>query len=197
VTTNAPPLNATVGFQLLLSSTVTNGGPSPGPIRFTDTVPTGLTIDAAAAGQGTCSTSGQNVTCAITGLPPGHSVPVDVVVTPTAAGAYASSVSVAVTSPLSDPNAANDTGSTTLTVHALTPAPVAKCVVPKLRGINLPFAKHVLHLLRCAAGAVRHMHSKSIHKGLVIRTSPGAGTYANGAKIAFEVSSGPRRKHHK
>jgi hypothetical protein len=197
VTTSAAPSNATAGNQALLSSTVSNAGPSPGPIRFTETVPTGVTINAAAAGEGTCSTSGQNVTCAITGLAPGQSAPVDVVVTPTAAGTYATSVSVAVSSPLSDPNAANDTGSATLTVHALPPAPVAHCVVPKLNAIRLPFAKQVVHLLGCAAGPVRKVHSKSIHKGLVIHTNPGPGTYANGSKIAFVVSAGPRRKHHK
>jgi hypothetical protein len=195
VVTSAAPSNATVGDQTLLSSTVTNGGPGSGPIGFTDTVPAGMTIDAAVAGQGTCSTSGQHVTCAITGLAPGQSAPVDVVVTPTAAGTYASSVSVTVSSPLSDPNAANDTGTATVTVPALTPAPVAKCVVPKLKGLKLPFAQHVVQLLGCAAGPVRTMHTKSVHKGLVIRTNPSPGTYASGATIAFAVSSGPRKKH--
>jgi hypothetical protein len=86
VASGAVPSNATIGDQALLSWTVSSGGPSSGPIRFTETVPTGLTIDAAVAGQGTCSTSGQTVTCAITALVPGQSAPVDVVVTPTVAG---------------------------------------------------------------------------------------------------------------
>jgi len=46
-------------------------------------------------------------------------------------------------------------------------------------------------------GPVRNVHAKSIHNGLVIRTNPGAGTCANGEKIGFAVSSGPRRKHDK
>jgi Domain of unknown function DUF11 len=197
VITSAGPSNAMAGSQALLSSTVSNHAGDTGPIRFADTVPTGLTINAVAAGQGTCATSAQLVTCTITGLAPGKSAPVDVVVTPTAAGSYANSVTVAVSTPDSDPNPADDTAAATLTVSALPPAPVAKCVVPKLGGIKLPFAKQVVRLLGCAVGQVRSAQSKSVHKGLVIRSNPGHGTYANGAKIAFTVSSGPPRKHRK
>jgi Domain of unknown function DUF11 len=197
VTTSVGPSNAMAGSQALLSSTVSNRAGDPGPIRFTDALPTGLTINAVAAGQGTCATSGQIVTCTITGLASGQGAPVDVVVTPTAAGTYANSVTVAVSSSDSDPNSVNDTASATLAVRALPPASVAKCVVPKLGRIKLPFAKQVVRLLGCAVGKVHNVHSKSIHKGLVIRSNPGHGTYANGAKIAFTVSSGPPGKHHK
>ena len=80
VTTSVGPSNAMAGSQALLSSTVSNLAGDPGPIRFTDTLPAGLTINAVAAGQGTCATSGQIVTCTITDLAPGQGVPVDVVV---------------------------------------------------------------------------------------------------------------------
>jgi Domain of unknown function DUF11/PASTA domain len=193
VTTSAVPSNGTAGYPALLSSTVSNGGPASAPITFTDTVPSGLTINAAAAGQGACSMSGQTVTCTITGLPPGQSAPVDVVVTPTATGSYTNTVSVAAS--LTDPNAANNTASATLTVGAS--ASARKCAVPKLKGVKLSLAKQLLHPLGCKAGPVRHAHSKSVHKGFVIGTRPGPGTYAAGRKITLLVSSGPAKKHHK
>lgn len=196
VTTSAAPANATAGNPALLSSTVTNGGPAVGSITFSDTVPAGLAIDAVAAGSGACTTTGQQVTCTISGLGVGQSAPVDIVVTPTAAGSYANGASVAVGSPFTDPHAANNTASTSLTVRAPVTPPPLKCAVPKLKGLGLPFAKHLLHLLNCTAGRVRHVHSRSVHKGEVIRTSPGAGTYAAGQKVALVVSSGPPKKKH-
>lgn len=207
--------DATVGYPALLSWTVTNNGPAAGPITLTDAIPAGLTVNAVAAGSGTCTTSGQQVTCTIAGLDSGQSAPVDIVVTPTAAGSYSNGASVAVSSPNTDPNTTNNTALATLTVHttAAPAAPVApvtppasaapaapvtpKCVVLRLNGIRLSFAKQLMHLLDCTAGSVRYAHSRSVQKGYVIATSPGPGTYTAGRKIAFVVSSGPKKKHDK
>lgn len=205
VSTTAGPSNATAGYPALLSSTVTNAGPGSSPITVTDSVPAGLTINGTAAAPGACTTSGQKVTCTITGLGVGQSGIVDIVVTPTASGNYANGVSTAVNSPFTDPNPANDSASATLTVQpkpvatgSTPPPPPLKCAVPKLKGLSLPFVKHLLHLLNCTAGRVHHTHSRSVRKGHVIRTSPGAGTYAAGHKVALVVSSGPpKKKRHK
>jgi hypothetical protein len=197
VTTSAGPANAAVGRSALLSSTVGNGGPGIDPITFADKVPAGLTIDSAAAGDGTCSTSGQTVTCRINGLPVGQSVPVDVVVTPSAAGTYANSVSVAVAAGTTDPNTSNNTASATLTVGpAVSAVSPVKCVVPKLKGTPSGIAKTVLKELGCKVKLTRR-HSSTVHKGLVIKTKPGAGTYANLKTVTLIVSSGPKKKHHK
>jgi hypothetical protein len=191
VTTSAAPANATAGSLGLLSSTVTDAGPSSGAITFTDTVPAGLTIDSAVAGSGSCSTTGQQVTCTISGLAPGQSAPVNIVVTPTAAKSYTNTVSVATAN---DPNAGNNTASATFTVAAAPPAP--KCVVPSLKRTPLSTAKRVLKLLGCKVGKTRKAHSTSVNKGLVIKTSPKAGTYPAGKTVSLTVSSGPRKKKH-
>lgn len=193
VTTSAGPANAAAGRSALLSSTVSNGGPGTGPITFVDTVPAGLAIDSAAAGDGTCSTSGQTVTCTINGLSAGQSVPVDVVVTPSAARTYGNSVSVAVAAGTTDPNTSNNTASATLTVGpAVSAVSPVKCVVPKLKGTPSGVARTVLKELGCKV-KLSHAHSSAVHKGLVIKTKPGAGTYANLETVTLIVSSGPKK----
>jgi uncharacterized protein DUF11/PASTA domain-containing protein len=194
VTTSVGPASAAPGRLALLSSTVGNQGPGTGPITFVDHVPSGLTIDAA-AGSGGCSISGQTVTCTITGLAVGQSTPVDVVVTPSAAGAYSNSVSVAVAAGTPDPNPANNAASATLVVGS--PPSTVKCLVPQLKGAPSGLAKTVLTDLACKV-KVSHSHSSAVHKGLVITTKPGAGTYAAQTTVTLLVSSGPKKKkHHK
>lgn len=210
VATTAGPANAIAGEPALLSSTVTGGEAGNVPVTFTDAVPAGLTIDSAVAGSGLCSTAGQLVTCTISGLAPGQSAPVQIVVTPTAAGSYRNAVSISVTPNATDPNPANDAASATLPVMPApvaasaqsTPSapsgqsapPAARCVVPSLKRIPASFARRVLGLLDCQVGVVRQVHSKTVAKGQVIRSTPGPGTYAAGRRVALQISSGPARK---
>jgi hypothetical protein len=193
VTTSVGPASAAAGRLAVLSSTVRNQGPGTGPITFVDRVPAGLTIDAPAGGGG-CSISGQTVTCTITGLAVGQSTPVDVVVTPSAAGAYSNSVSVTVASGTPDPNASNNAASATLVVGP--PTSIVKCLVPRLKGASSGLAKTVLNDLGCKV-KVSHSHSSAVHKGLVITTKPGAGTYGFHTTVTLVVSSGQKKKHHK
>lgn len=190
VTTTAGPANAAAQRPALLSSTVSNAGPGNEPITFVDHVPAGLAINSASAGNGTCSTSGQTVTCTISGLDAGHSVPVNIAVTPAAAGSYTNSVSVS--SPLTDGNAANN--SATATLKATTPAPTPACVVPKLKNTPAKVAKTVLKDLGCKVRSSK-AHSKGIKKGNVIKTKPGPGTKPFGTTVKLVVSSGPPKKH--
>jgi uncharacterized protein DUF11/PASTA domain-containing protein len=196
VTAGAGPAHATVGSIAELTAEVTNGGPAIGPIVFTDTVPVGLTIDSAVAGEGHCSASGQIVTCTLDDLAPGASAPVVVVVTPTAAGRYGHTASVSVDG-FTDPNSANNTAGATLTVAPATTASPPKCHVPPLAGTSAKLAKQLLGLLDCRVGKTRTAPSKRVAKGLVISTTPGSGkTLAAGTKVALTVSSGrPKRKH--
>jgi hypothetical protein len=190
VTTSAGPSGATVGHPALLGSTVVNNGPASAPITFTDQLPTGLTINSVAAGDGTCSTSGQTVTCTITGLSAGQSVPVEVIATPSTAGSYTNSVSIALNAGAVDPNPANNTGAATLSVAS--GAPPASCVVPALKGVSSGLARAVLRDLGCKVKTAK-AHSNSIRKGAVVRINPGDGRYAAGATITLVVSSGPKR----
>jgi beta-lactam-binding protein with PASTA domain len=66
-------------------------------------------------------------------------------------------------------------------------------VVPQLKGTPLRAAKHLLGVLGCKSGKVGHRHSKSIRKGSVIGTTPGAGTYAGGKVVRIEVSAGRKK----
>jgi hypothetical protein len=130
------------------------------------------------------------VTCTISGLDAGHSVPVNIAVTPAAAGSYSNSVSVS--SPLTDGNAANN--SATATLKATTPAPTPACVVPKLKNTPAKVAKTVLKDLGCKVRSSK-AHSKGIKKGNVIKTKPGPGTKPFGTTVKLVVSSGPPKKH--
>lgn len=196
VTTSTLPTSASPGNLAVLASMVSNAGPDSAPITFIDNVPAGLQIDSVAAGPGSCVVTGQTVTCTIIGLSPGQSAPVEIVVTPSAAGNYANAVSVAARG-LTDSNPVNNTASAVLAVAApITSASAgsARCVVPALKGIPAAFARRVLGLLGCTVGKVKTVHSH-VAKGAVIAASPHAGTYAAGRVIALQVSSGPKRTH--
>jgi hypothetical protein len=185
VTTGAGPANAAAGQPALLSSTVATTGPDNQPIAFTDTVPEGLTIAAVSAGFGTCATSGQTVTCTISGLPEGQSAPVNVVVRPNARGTYTNSVSVS--SSGLDPTPGDNAASAKLVVGPTLIAP--GCIVPKLRDTPGAVAKHVLELLGCTV-KLKRSHNKFVAKRRVIKTSPKAGSYAAGEAVTLILSSG-------
>jgi len=191
VTASSAPAAPAVGSLATLSATVSNAGPNSSPITFTDGVPAGLTIDSAVAGSGTCSIASQTVTCTITGLAPGQTSTVSIVVTPTAVGTYTNTVSVTPVS-ATDPNAANNSASASVTVGAMLLTP--KCVIPNLKGITASFAKTVLGLLGCTIGKVTRAASRTIPKGSVISANPGASTVAAGTAVALEVSSGSLKK---
>jgi Domain of unknown function DUF11 len=197
VTAASSPAAVTGGGQALLADTVTNNGPGTQPITVTDVVPAGLTIDAAAAGNGTCTTAGQTVTCTITGLAAGTSAPVYVVVTSGAAGSYANTATVApAQTGVTDPNAANNTASATLTVTAPPATTKPACVVLSFKGVPQRVAKKLLPALHCSVGKVKRASSRSVAKGDVIATNPRAGSYAAGQRVGLKVSSGkPNPKH--
>jgi serine/threonine-protein kinase len=190
LTLTAGPASATTGQPAVITGTVTNDGPLSGPITFTDPVPSGLTVNAVGIGSGTCSTNTavDIVTCTTDGLAAHQSTPVVIAVTPTAAGTYKDSATVSLSGAGADPNLANNSASATLTVtKAGTPT---QCVVPKLKGAPLALGKKVLPLLGCKVGKVKKSTSKSVAKGDVISTSPGAGSYAASKSIGITVSSG-------
>jgi uncharacterized repeat protein (TIGR01451 family) len=191
---SAGPSSAVVGQTAVLTGTITNNGPYAGPITLTDTVPAGLTVDYAAAASGTCTVAGSTVTCLFPSVAVGQSENAAIVVTPTAAKTFTNTGSVADDEGATDPNGANDNATTTLKVSAVA---VPKCVVPKLGGASESLAKKLLPLLDCKAGKVKTATSKSVAKGDVISTSPGAGSYAAGRSIGITVSSGKPKKKKK
>jgi Domain of unknown function DUF11/PASTA domain len=198
---SAGPSNAVVGQPAVLSATVTNHGPFSGPITFTDPVPTGLTVDYAAVSSGSCSTNTavNIVTCTLANVAVGQSENVGIVVTPESAQTFSDAGTVGIVSGATDPNPANNNARATLNVGAA--AAAARCVVPKLGGASLALTKKLLPPLGCKVGKVKKATSKSVAKGDVISTSPGAGTYVAGKSIAITASSGkpkpkPKKKKH-
>jgi uncharacterized repeat protein (TIGR01451 family) len=194
---SAGPSNAVVGQPAVLTADVTNNGPDAGPITLTDTVPAGLTVDYAAAGSGSCAVAGSTVTCLFPSVGVGQSENAAIVVTPGSAKTFTDAGSVADDAGATDPNSANNNASTTLKVSAVA---VPKCVVPKLGGASESLAKNLLSLLDCKVGKVKKATSKSVPKGDVISTSPGAGSYAAGKSIGIKISSGkpkPKKKKKK
>jgi uncharacterized repeat protein (TIGR01451 family) len=193
---SAAPSNATVGQPALLSATVTNNGPLAGPITFTDPVPQGLTVVAATTDSGSCNTSVVRiVTCTLPNLPVGHSAKVVIVVTPTAAQTYSDTGTLTVGQGATDPNPANNSAAVSLRVSNAPTGGARRCVVPKLRGTSAALARRLLGLLGCKLGKVKQTQSKSVAKGFVIGTSPGAGSYAANKVVALKVSSGPAKPH--
>jgi hypothetical protein len=190
VATTVQPSAPTSGGLALLSSTVTDNGPAGNPLTFTDAVPTGLQIDTVVSPSGSCSTSGQVVTCTISGLTAGQSAPVYIVVTPRA-GTYTNSVTVAQPSAATDPVTTNNTAADKFTVATAT---VTKCVVTSLANVPLSTAKKLLKTLNCKVGKVTKTSSSKVAKGNVIKTTPGSGSYALGKSIAIVESSGPKPK---
>ena len=136
----------------------------------------------AVAGKGSCSITGQTVTCTIN-LAGGGSAPVDVLITPSAAGSYVNHVSVAPAAGSTDPNSGNNTASATLNVFSTAPSP---CTVPKLRGTPARVARRVLTLLGCTTRVKRHK-GHGVPKGSVLKTKPGAGTYTLAKQVTLIV----------
>ena len=178
-----------VASSSLLRALVTNNGPAVTPITVTDQVPAGLAVQLATAELGTCSVSGQTVTCTITGLPAGQSAAVNVIVTPSHPGNFQNNVSVGVASGVTDPNAANNVASATMAAGTLPD----RCLVPGLRGTRAASDRRLLRELGCRARLV-HRHSRR-RAGVVIRVRGGVRTYPYGTVVTLIVSSGPRRKH--
>ncbi len=196
ITGAAMPASITAGGASEYAFTVTNGGIASGEITFTDAVPSGLTILSAVAGSGSCSTLGPTVTCTIPSLKAGTNAPVSIIVSAPAAGKYADAATVS--SSLEDPNPANNVALTTLTVNAPAVTPPPPCKTIQLAGVSLAIAKLVIPALNCTVGKVTSKASKTVHKGLVISTSPGSGaTLAAGSAVNIVVSSGPPKKKKK
>jgi uncharacterized repeat protein (TIGR01451 family) len=109
--TKAGPARAGVGQTVLYTLTVTNRGPGAAAnVQVDDAVPAGLTINSAAAEQGTCVIGGL-ITCSLGTIPGGSSVRITVLATVTTAGALTNSATA--TSSTSDPDPSNNTSTVT------------------------------------------------------------------------------------
>jgi hypothetical protein len=186
----AHPSTITTGGGSALVFSLSDQATAIGTASFSETVPNGLSVLSAVSGSGSCSVAGQTVACTTGLLDPGSITPIDVTVSASAPGAYATTAMV--TSSFADPNAANNAATVALTV---TPPPGPACRVVRFTGIALAETKRLLSALNCTVGRVTKHASTRIPKGDVISTNPSAGTYPSGATVAIVESSGkPKRK---
>jgi uncharacterized repeat protein (TIGR01451 family) len=114
----AAPASAQVGTNLTYTLTVTNQGPGTATsVAVTDLLLTGLTFQSATATQGTCSTSGQLVTCTVGVMNANATVTITIVAQPQASLAGATVTNNAtVSAAQTDPNPANTVGSASTTI---------------------------------------------------------------------------------
>lgn len=71
------------------------------------------------------------------------------------------------------------------------PAPVAKCHVPRVKGMKLRGAEKALRKAHCRVGKVKHVRSRKLARGRVMSTMPRAGRRLRaGSKIEVFVSKG-------
>jgi hypothetical protein len=196
--TGATTTNAIVNTPTAVSATVVNGGQGAGSFNVSASLPPGLQVTGAVASGGSCTTQGQQVSCAIPRLDAGASAPVVVLVTPTVVGAQATTFT-AQPAAGQDVNPADNSATTTLNVanpptvtviDGLPPGP--KCIVPTLKGATSSLARSILRQLRCKPARSTSRHAKA-KKGTVLGTRPGAGTYLDGKSVQLVVSSGPAR----
>jgi len=70
--------------------------------------------------------------------------------------------------------------------------PVARCKVPRVKGLKLPAAERALRRAHCRVGRVTHEASSKVRNGRAIATSPPAGRPLRAeAKVELFLSKGP------
>jgi hypothetical protein len=190
LTQSVTPSTLELGGIAQFVGLVRNPGPGSVDGTVSDTLPAGLAVRSAFGPKGPCAVSGQSVSCPTGSIPANSSAPVVITVKPTAKGSYSNSMAVA--SSGVDPNPANNSATSKLTVNpARVGAGPFKCLVPPLGGVPLSTAKKILKLVKCRTGKVSTKKSRSVRKGTVIKTSPGAGRVLPlNAKVALVVSRG-------
>ncbi len=114
------PDPASVGGVLTYTLTVANAGPDPATgVMVSDTLPASVTVISATPSQGTCIAA-PITTCNLGTLPfPGMAATVTIVVEPQTAGSISDTATVS--SPVSDPNPANNTDTEPTMVNANPP----------------------------------------------------------------------------
>lgn len=112
ITDTPDPVRA--GSRLTYTAAVTNNGPASASATLTDTLPANVRFRSATSTAGSCSRSGQVVTCSLGTLGTGDTATVTITVTPRQAGTITNSAQV--TSAAADPNPTNNTDTETTTV---------------------------------------------------------------------------------
>jgi fimbrial isopeptide formation D2 family protein/uncharacterized repeat protein (TIGR01451 family) len=139
---------AQAGKPLTYTLAVTNKGPSDSSaVTVKDTLPAGTTFKSAAPSQGTCSASGQTVTCALGGLASGASAQVSITVEVAATATGSLKNTATVEGPEPDPDKSNNEASVEGPVSPADPTDpnlkVVKTADTSTPQVGAPFTYHV------------------------------------------------------
>lgn len=122
--TQTAPQTSPAGGQATFSIIAHNGGPSAATgVKVTSELPDGVTVESVTSAQGSCTVSDRRITCDLGALPNGASADVTIVVrllSDTAGRELTNTAKITGDQP--DPNGANETAGTTVSV--VTPPPV-------------------------------------------------------------------------
>src|SRR5207245_1280740 len=105
-----------VGQPLTYTLTTNNAGPSAaGSVRLVDNLPAGVTFDSATPSQGTCQQASGTVTCDLGSISSASNATATITVRPQAIGSVTNQASVSAN--VTDPNAADNSASASMTVN--------------------------------------------------------------------------------
>jgi hypothetical protein len=179
------------GLTALAASAAAVSGAAAGA-SLTVSVPPEVEV-VQAVGPGAPCSGTSTVTCPLGDVGLGATANAVVVVRGARTGAAA--VSARVASSSTDPNAANDVATGTVTVTSAPAAAVRECVVPPLKGLTRTGASRLLRTFGCTLGKVTTRKARKGARGTprVVSSSPKAGTRrAQGSRVALTLAR-PRR----
>ena len=145
LTKTASPTTVAPGNNVTYTLTAANAGPSvASAVKITDVLPTGMSYVSAAAPAGTtCTESSGTITCQANSLAVGASIPITIVAKVAASTPSGQLVNTGrVSSTTTDPNAANNTASATVTVAPQADLQVVKTALtnPVVAGQQVRFS---------------------------------------------------------
>ena len=157
VTTSISPSSLVAGGPATYTVVGTNTGPSDATaVTLTDTVPAGLTITGVTTSTGTCSVTGQTVSCAVDRLAPTGVVTVRIAVDVAADATGSRTDAATIASGVTDPTPGNNTAAVTAPIVQSADLRLTKSATPEpvVAGTTVRYAFNVVNVGPSVATAV-------------------------------------------
>jgi hypothetical protein len=163
VSATVTPATIGVGDLAVMTGTVGNAGPSPASdVALHAATTAGMDIVSTFPSAGCAFTT--DLACPLGALAKDASAPFAFIVKATSIGAKTLTASVSSSS--TDPTAANNSASGTVTVEQRVPL---VCTVPSLKGLTKAVAKRLLEAVHCKLGKATKKKAKQGRRGTVIK----------------------------